>query len=349
MLNYNTKDIIKSETQSQDRIFTNRIEAAYNNKELFTSPNMFSPPSERMHHVLRLELTQGCDYGRCTFCDGYKTTRYKEKSYREFAEHYLRVEKFLGSHKENINRLFVGGGNALSVKQKKLENIISFLRKRIMSRRLSIYGRIPTIKEKGIFGLKNLKRAGLDLIYCGIESGSDKVLKYVNKGVNTVEMYAAASHVNKVPINFSIMIMPGLGGIKHYDLHVKDTTHFINNTHAKFITLLCVNPGTNSAYQKIMEKEMREGTNRPLTEIELVQQTRDILGGILPQNQKIGMFDSTVDQVSINPINFNIFFNRSGKEKVLCSCDKYLNQAKACHKLLQEIKNNTDHHNKKLA
>jgi len=46
---------------------------------------------------------------------------------------------------------------------------------------------------------------------------------------------------------------------------------------------MTLNPSAHSAYTKIMEKEMKAGTNRPLTEIEVVQQMKDILSNVTPR------------------------------------------------------------------
>lgn len=38
------------------------LKGLYSDRELFSSQDMFSPPSERLSHVIRFELTTGCNW-----------------------------------------------------------------------------------------------------------------------------------------------------------------------------------------------------------------------------------------------------------------------------------------------
>ncbi|VVC00881.1 Uncharacterised protein [uncultured archaeon] len=297
---------------------------AYANHALYTSPDMFSPPAERKVHVLRLELTTGCDYNACTYCGGYKGIPYKEKSLDEFKAHYYAVKKVLGGHKNNIKRVFIGGGNALNVNLETLSQVVSFLYREFDPRRISIYGRADAIKEKGRNGLYELKQNGLGLIYWGVESGSADVLKYVCKRTTPDEMLAAGYAAELASMNLSVMVMPGLGGMKHYQSHVEGTVKLLNEIRTKYVTFMAINVAENSVYSQKMAEGVRLGTNRPLTEREIVEQVRDIMNGMLPKGQKVGIFDQTIDQVGYNPISFNVEFGDAGKREALQICGNYL-------------------------
>jgi hypothetical protein len=45
---------------------------------------------------------------------------------------------------------------------------------------------------------------------------------------------------------------------------------------------MTINPGEKSKYKNTMSKEMEEGTNRPLDDIEIIQQIKDILLHVNP-------------------------------------------------------------------
>lgn len=317
---------------SQNRLFEllgGNLAKAYASPALYSSPDMFSPPAERRIHVLRLELTQGCDHNSCTYCGGYKTIPYKEKAYDEFVQHYQQVKKFLGNHIHDIRRLFLGGANALSVELDTLEKAIHFLKGELYPRRIAIYGTTNAINEKGGAGLSLLKDAGLTLIYNGLESGSANVLEYVNKRTTPQDILEAGRAARYANIALSVMVMPGLGGIKYAQSHIDGTVILLNSIKTKFVTFMAVNPADNSAYARRMAAEVKAGTNRPLTDCEIVEQTREIVLGLEPNGQKVGMFDPTIDQVGRNPISFNVKLNyRADALPIIDICNAYLREAK---------------------
>ncbi|MDO8339840.1 MAG: hypothetical protein Q7T16_04240 [Candidatus Burarchaeum sp.] len=337
------KDLFEVNINRIFEILGGKLAEAYANPELYSSPDIFSPPAERKLHVIRFELTQGCEYNRCTYCGGYEDVKCKEKTSAEFDDHFEKVKAAIEKYPYRIERAFLGGANALGTKYETLKHAIRRISCEIEPRRLAIYGRADAIIEKGVERLGALKRGewkgprpymwrgGLDLIYWGVESGSRKVLDYVNKGVNVTQMILAGQIAKEAGIGLSIMIMPGLGGMKYYDAHISRTVTFLNSKdlNAQFITFMAVNPGPRSRYAEIMAQEMADGTNRPLTDREIVEQMRELVARLKPRYQKIGMFGCGIDQVGKNPITFNERLDDSGRRRVVQKCDVYLKTARA--------------------
>lgn len=100
----------------------------------------------------------------------------------------------------------------------------------------------------------------------------------------------------------------------------------LNNIDVRFITFMTVNPSDCSVYSTRMAREIVEGKNRPLTEREVVEQVRDILKGMKPNDQKVGMFYRHVDCVGRNLFGFNAVFSRCGKQNALLACNAHLKQ-----------------------
>ncbi|MCX6778455.1 MAG: radical SAM protein, partial [Candidatus Micrarchaeota archaeon] len=316
-----------------NRVFSlvgGNLAKAYANPKLYGSPDMFSPPSERKSHVLRLELTQGCDYNQCTYCGGYKGIPYREKSYEEFVAHYKEVKAVVGRYNiGGIRRVFIGGGNALSVDFKTLLKVVQFIEDEVEPRRIAIYGRADSILKKGRERLERLEEAGLGLIYWGVESGSQAVLNYVRKKVKADQMFRAGHIAYDADLQLSVMVMPGLGGMKHAESHIEQTAEFLNSVNIRFVTFMAVNPPKKSRYAQIMAQEMADGKNRPLTDREVVEQLKEILTRMEPGYQKVGMFGCGIDQVGRNPVRFNVAFDSDGKREALAVCKRYLKKATA--------------------
>jgi radical SAM superfamily enzyme YgiQ (UPF0313 family) len=305
------------------RIMGGNLAKAYADKTLYSSADMFSPPAERRLHVVRFELTQGCN-GGCTYCGGYEGIPYRKRTFGEFMEHYSKVMEGLGDYRRNMHRIFIGGGNALDADQKTIVDILEFLNCEHDPKRISIYGRADSICEKGNDDMWDLRVAGLNLVYMGVESGSQRVLDYVNKNITVSQIDRAMDISVQVLMDLSVMVMPGLGGARFRVEHAVKTAELLNRGYARFITFMGVNPPPKSRYAQIMAQEMAEGKNRPLTEKEVVEQLRETLRAMEPKWQKVGMFGCGIDGVGKSPVRFNVTFNDEGKRNAIGACDRFL-------------------------
>lgn len=291
-----------------------RLDETYKDPSLFSSQSLSAPPSEKKPHVLRLELTTGCDYNRCTFCSEYSDIEPVTKSFNEFRDHVDRVANSIGSEKSKIQRLFIGSGNSLGVDSKLLLEALSYASGIFHPQRISLYGRTSSILEKSVDELKRLKEAGLSLIYWGLESGSDAVLSYICKDCTRNEMIEASKMLVAAGIETSAMLMPGVGGLRLSEEHVKGSLELLHKIDLNYLTLLSVNPCENSLYARNLKSEI---DNRPLTPDEVNTQTYKLLGGLKPSGLQIGMFTEEIDQVSSNTMRFNYQFTESNKELLL--------------------------------
>lgn len=300
-----------------DRIFSvlaPQLDKTYKNVNLFSSQSLSSPPSERKTHVLRLELTTGCDYNRCTFCTEYAGMTPVTKSFDEFREHTDRVADSIGSEKSRILRLFIGSGNSLGVATDLLLESINYASGIFNPQRISLYGRTASILEKSVDELKRLKEAGLSMLYWGLESGSDDVLNYICKDCTRNDMIEAAKMLLDADIEVSAMLMPGAGGLRLSEEHVAGTLELLHSIDISYLTLLAISPGENSVYAKHMKSEIN---NRHLTPDEVNAQVYKLLEGLNPTGLQIGMFTEEVDQVSSNTLRFNSPFTAANKKLLL--------------------------------
>ncbi len=290
------------------------LDELYSNENLYSSKDMFSPPSERLPHVLRFELTTGCDWRRCTYCAGYDGIRFREKTLDEYVDHVSDVLEEIGYRTplaRSLRRIFIGGGNALGYQSsEKLGMAIDCTARRFEyytgneASRITIYGRTGSIVGKGVQNLKFLREwSKLGLVYWGVESGSDAVLDYVNKGCSQAQIFEAAEILHASNLQSSVMIMPGLGGARFYKAHVEDTAKVLNKIKPKFLTFMGINAKPNSKYAHRMQAEQEAGENRPLTDVEIARQMIEIINR-LHFPVKMGCFEAEVDAVSYNPFTF---------------------------------------------
>ncbi len=300
-----------------DRIFpvlAPALDKTYRDPSLFSSPTLSCPPSERKAHVLRLELTTGCDYNRCTFCSEYSEMPAVTKSFAEFKEHVDRVAEIISAEKARIQRLFIGSGNSLGVDTDLLLCCLDYASDVFNPEKISLYGRTAAILEKSVDELQQLKETGVFLVYWGLESGSDEVLNYINKDCSRDDMIIASKKLVAAGIDVSAMLMPGVGGLKFSRQHVEGTLELLHSIDIKYLTLLSINPADFSLYERNMQSEI---DNRHLTPDEINAQVYKLLEGLKPTGVQIGMFTEEIDQASSNTKRFNCQFTEANKDFLL--------------------------------
>lgn len=300
-----------------ERIFSvlaPKFDQTYRDLSIFSSHTLSSPPSEQKPHALRLELTTGCDYNKCTFCSEYSEMTAVTKSFTEFKEHVDRVAASIGSEKSRVQRLFIGSGNSLGVETESLLEALNYASHIFSPQRISLYGRTSSILEKSVIELKRLKEAGLSLIYWGLESGSDDVLNYISKDCTRSEMIEASQKLVEAGIEVSAMLMPGVGGLKFSEQHVVGTLELLHNIEIRYLTLLSINPSETSVYARNMAAEI---DNRHLTSDEVNIQVYRLLEGLKPTGSQIGMFTEEIDQASSNTMRLNCQWTEPNKELLL--------------------------------
>ncbi|MDD3302712.1 MAG: radical SAM protein [Candidatus Gracilibacteria bacterium] len=302
------------------------LEKVYGNREIYSVQSVSSlPPAEAQPHVLMLELTQGCNHNNCTYCNLYQGIEYGCKTGKEFIVHTEKVLNEIGNYKRKIRRVFIGSGNSLHAPQDVLLSSLQHVKGKLSPKRIAIYGNSSAIIGKGTDNLRELYDNGLNLIYWGIESGSDEVLKYVKKGSTMDQILKAGKIMDKTRIALSVMIMPGLGGVRYNDEHIIKTAEVLNSFIIKYITFMGISPSENSKYFQIMQEEIKNGTNRHLTDYELVKQMKDILDLLEPKGQKVGIYGPETNTICVNnPVTLNTEFDSSGKRKSITVLEQYL-------------------------
>jgi hypothetical protein len=103
--------------------------------------------------------------------------------------------------------------------------------------RVTSYARSHTVARIKDDDLGEMKRAGLNRIHIGLESGSDEVLKRVMKGVSKATQIKAGCKVKAAGIELSEYVMPGLGGKALSDVHARETADALNQIDPDFIRL----------------------------------------------------------------------------------------------------------------
>lgn len=232
------------------------------------------PPSEAKSLLLR--ITRNCPWNQCLFCPLYKNRKFSLRTVEEVKQDIRTAKKMVEDIKAISFRLGLGGrvsspvvseifnrpgysdsyrsiaiwlyygegacflqdADNLVMKTKDLVEILHFLLETFPEiSRVTTYSRSRTIVRKSVDSLKELRKAGLDRIHVGLESGYDPVLKLVKKGVTGQQHIEAGGKVVEAGMELSEYVMPGLGGQEMWREHAVETARVLNRINPHFIRI----------------------------------------------------------------------------------------------------------------
>lgn len=194
---------------------------------------LYRPPSEA--YSLIVQATIGCSHNRCTFCSMYKEKSFRIRSVEEILEDLLTGRKYY----KKVKRIFLADGDALIIKTKDLIRILNEIKTIFPEcERVGIYGSPRSIFTKNVDELMELNELGLGIVYLGVESGSDNILKSINKGVTSEEMIRAGKRIVDSNIELSVTLISGIGGRELSREHAIESARVINKINPNYIGLL---------------------------------------------------------------------------------------------------------------
>ncbi|MFW9968195.1 MAG: radical SAM protein [Candidatus Thorarchaeota archaeon] len=204
--------------------------------------SIWRPPSEA--RSLILQATVGCSHNACNFCVSYKKKNYRIRG----AEGVSRDLASLDKHtKSLVRRVFLADGNALAMKTDDLRNLLDVLQSELPQlERIGTYAYAKDLRDKSENDLRTLKNAGLGIVYLGLETGDDELLRWCRKGVSTQENIEACFKIRNSQIPLSLTIILGLGGLEHSEKHARLTAQALNKIDPEYIgaLTLMIPPGT---------------------------------------------------------------------------------------------------------
>ncbi|MCP4670893.1 MAG: radical SAM protein, partial [Desulfobacula sp.] len=210
---------------------------------------MIRPPSEA--NSILLQVTLGCSHNKCTFCGTFREKRFNIKKDDvifediEFAKQYCKRQ----------NRLFICDGDAMIVPQKRLVKILQRIKDRLpWVERVGLYANTKGIGMKTDEQLKELKELGVTIVYMGLESGDDQVLKNICKGADSAKIIKMGKRIKKAGMQLSVTVLVGLGEKLKSRQHALETGRVLSAIDPDFVGALSLMlvPGTelNDKYEK---------------------------------------------------------------------------------------------------
>lgn len=198
---------------------------------------VFRPPSEAKSLIL--PVTNGCSWNRCTFCEMYTQP---QKKFRARKPDDVRTDidnaaRSLGG----VRRVFLADGDAMVLPTRRLLEILGDLRAAFPDlQRVSSYCLPRNLAKKSVEELVQLRQAGLQILYVGMESGDDEILRRVNKGESWESTRSALVKIREAGLTSSVMVLNGLGGQGLSQQHAINTATLCNEAQPDYLSTLVV-------------------------------------------------------------------------------------------------------------
>ena len=227
--------------------------------------SVYRPPSEA--RSLIVQVTYGCSHNTCAFCSMYKEKRFAIRPLEEVLEDFRTARQVY----RHIEKVFLADGDALVRKASELYTILDTVRELFPEcRQITSYASPASIRIRTEEELRTLREKGLSMVYRGLESGCDEVLKRMRKGNTAADIVAMGQKVRSCGIALSVTAITGLGGPELLERHAIETAEAFNAMNPEYIGMLTlmVEEGTP------LYDWVHSGAFKLLTQPEVLEETR---------------------------------------------------------------------------
>jgi radical SAM superfamily enzyme YgiQ (UPF0313 family) len=239
---------------------------------------LFRPPSEA--RSLILQVTLGCSWNKCSFCEMYTTKQFQPRPFDEIKSHIeqARIEW------PNPDKIFLADGDALVLSKSKLLPILELLQVNFPKvKQISSYATPQNILKKSDDDLAQIHAAGLNMIYYGVESGDDVILEKIQKGVDAQGVCDGIIKARNAGFKVSTTNLLGIAGKIHTKQHAENTAKILSQANPEYISFLMIMfPLGDERFIKAFGNDYD-----PLNQIELVTELRNTLASLNVESSEI--------------------------------------------------------------
>ena len=271
--------------------------------------NIFRPFSEASSYLL--QCTIGCSHNRCTFCGMYKDRKYRVRGLDEIRTDIRMARDYYG----DLEKVFLCDGDAIAMETDLLLEILSELYAAFPSlRHVGTYVGPQSTLGKSMPELVALRSAGLTKAYLGVETGDDRLLKEIKKGVSAAEMLQAGRNLVDAGINLSSMVLLGLAGKGERSVeHAIATARITNEMGPQYLAALTVTPVPGT----VLYNQVRAGSFEVMDAFETLEEMKVLFEQItLDELRFVGIHAS-----NYLPINGTL---QRDKQRMLATIDSVL-------------------------
>ncbi len=241
---------------------------------LYYEEPLYRPPSEA--GSLLIQATVGCSFAHCTYCISSVEGRFAIRPLADIRQDLAEARRLYGPR---VPKIFLLAQNALAMPAADLLEISATAHELFPGlKQISLYAHPLDLLQKSRAELQALVAAGVTLLYVGLESGNDEVLRRVKKHTTAAKSILACRRALDAGLRLSCTVIIGLGGRELTGEHARDTGQMIAAISPQYLGCLTLMPYPGSG----MDRSITQGTFEPLAPPEVLEEFRVLLENIGP-------------------------------------------------------------------
>lgn len=194
---------------------------------------VFRPPSEA--DSLILQATYGCTHNRCAFCSMYQGKRFRVRPQEEL---FSEID-WAGQRLPGVTRVFLADGDAFALAPGRMIRILERLYQRLPAlERVTAYASPQNFRARKLEDLRAVRAAGLTMLYVGLESGDDEVLRRIHKGATCERIVEVCRRAQEAGFDLSITVILGLAGPAGSARHAEKTAAALDRIRPRYASAL---------------------------------------------------------------------------------------------------------------
>lgn len=262
---------------------------------------------------LLIRTTRGCPWNKCEFCTSYHGYAFSIRTVAEILQDIRSAAEYYEGYP--FESCFLQDGDSMLMKTADLLEVLKHLKEHFPNlKRITSYGRAATLARKSPEELKQICEAGINRVYCGMETGSDTILKMVNKGTTAADLVKSGKNAKAAGMEVSEFIILGLGGRELSRENALETARVLNEINPDFIRVRTIRVKPNTG----MDRLRLSGSYTLQSEEEMIEEQKLLIENL----------DGVTSYVS-NDHAMNLLFEVEGRlpedrEKLLATLNRYL-------------------------
>ena len=198
----------------------------------------------------------------------YRSKEYSERNWEEVKGEIDMMSKML----PDTTKIFLADGDALNLDTEYMIQIVKYVYEKFPNlERVSCYAMPMNLLKKTPEELDAMKKAGLNMLYLGIETGSDILLKKITKGATAKTIIKSCKKAKDAGFTLSCMVILGIGGSKYSSENARETAKVISQVKPDYVgalTLYLENGIKDEFLTKFDEEFIRISDSEAINELE---------------------------------------------------------------------------------
>ncbi len=212
------------------------------------------------YQTLYVQLSRGCPWNQCSFCNFYRDTAYRVHNADELTKHIQAVRSYWEGALGGRNGLFLGDANAIAIPMEKLVKRVRMVRTMFHEESfqgLSSFSDFFSSPQRAQHDFARLRNEGLRRVCFGVESGHMELLDQLQKPVGPSDVEKVIQNAKAGDIQVSLIFIVGLGGHRYREAHFQSSMELLSNLPLEradriYLSPLVVEP--SAEYDEIAEE-----------------------------------------------------------------------------------------------